>query len=63
MIQKKIELNDDLFSDMVIQIGILKEIYDKIAINSQMSVFQKKVMLRNKQQNIDVLKKIEKICE
>lgn len=63
MIQKKVELNDDLFSDMVIQIGILKEIYDKIAINSEMNVFQKKLMLRNKQQNIDVLKKIEEICE
>ncbi len=63
MVQKKITLDEDLFSDMVIQVGILKEIYNKIAINPEMNVFQKKVMLRNKQQNIEVLKKIEDICE
>lgn len=66
--QKKKKSNDvvidvELFSELVIQVGTLKEIYDKIAINKDMNVFQKKVLLKNKEKNLDILKQLEIICE
>ena len=62
--QKKKKSNDvvidvELFSELVIQVGTLKEIYDKIAINKDMNVFQKKVLLKNKEKNLDILKQLE----
>lgn len=66
MPQKKntdVTLDEELFSELVIQVGVLKEIYDKIAVTHEMNAFQKRVLLKNKQQNIDVLKKLEIICD
>lgn len=60
---KTIILNEELFGDIVIQVGTLKEIYDKIAINKDMNLFQKKVLLKNKEKNLKILKQLERLCE
>lgn len=60
---KKIIITEELFSELVIQVGILKEIYDKVAITREMNAFQKKVLLKNKEKNIEILKELEILCE
>ena len=60
---KTITISVELFSELIIQVGILKETYDKITISKQMNFFQRKVLLKNKQKNNDILKELEKVCE
>ncbi len=62
-ITKEVTISEDLFSDLVIQVGILKEIYDKITVSHDMNAFQKKVLLKNKANNIEILTEVEKVCK
>ncbi len=62
-IPEVVNIPENLFSDMVIQIFILKETYDKLVINRELNVFQKKILLKNKQQNLDTIKQIELLSE
>lgn len=59
---KQITIDEPLFEDLIIQVGILKEIYDKTAVSKNMNLFQKKVLLRNRQKNLDLLKQLEDVC-
>ncbi len=59
----QVTIDEDLFSDMIIQVGILKEIYKQISVDTRMNVFQKKLLLKNKEKNADVLKELEKVCD
>jgi len=59
---KQITITEELFSDLVIQVGTLKEIYDKIAVTREMNGFQKKVLLQNKEKNSQILRELEEIC-
>ncbi len=63
MKSKDVIISEELFSDLVIQVGTLKEIYDKIAVNAGMNAFQKKVLLKNKEKNMEILAQLEKVCE
>ncbi len=53
---------EDLFSELDIQVGTLKEIYNKIEVETRMSAFQKKILLKNKKKNKEVLMELEVIC-
>lgn len=59
----KVTIDESLFNDIIIQIGILQKIYDEIKINTQMKAFQKRVLLKNKETNVIILNKLEKICD
>lgn len=54
-------LSEKQFEDVVLQVGILKGMYSKIKEERNMNFFQKKVLLKNKQQNTLVLTELEQI--
>jgi len=62
-INKQVTIDEALFSDLIIQVGTLKEIYTRISADTRMNVFQKKVLLKNKEKNIEILTELEKLCE
>lgn len=60
---KTVTIDEDLFENLIIQVGTLKEIYNKIAVAKSMNLFQKKVLLKNKQKNSEILQELERVCE
>ena len=60
---KQLTIDENLFSDLIIQVGTLKEIYDKMGVDKNLNVFQKKILLKNKEKNIQVLKELENLCK
>ena len=61
--EKTYTLSKKQFEDVVLQIGILKQTYDQVAINKDMNLFQKNIILRNKEQNMCTIKDLEDIYE
>lgn len=61
--EKQITLNESLFSDLVVQVAILKEIYDKVESNKQMKFHEKKILLRNQKLNNEIYIKLEELCK
>ena len=60
---KTYTLSEEQFGDMVLQVGILKEMYSKITDHTGMNLFQKKVLTSNKVKNLEVLKDMEDLFE
>ncbi len=56
---KTYTLSEAQFGDVILQIGILKEMYSKITINREMNLFQKQVLTSNMTKNGEVLKELE----
>ena len=54
-------LSEKQFGDVILQIGILKEMYDKIVEDRNLNLFQRKVLTSNKKQNATVLLEMEEI--
>ena len=61
--EKTYTLSEDQFGDMILQVGILKEMYDKITINREMNLFQRKILTSNKTKNLEVLKDMEDLFD
>ena len=61
--EKQIKMSEDLFSEVVMQVAILKEMYDKIEVNREMNILQRKALLKNKKLNKQVLDELEKMCD
>ena len=59
---KVICISEELFTDLIVQVGTLKEIQDRIHVNQAIGVFQKKVLLKNQQKTKDVLSELEILC-
>ena len=60
---KTYKLSEKQFEEVVLQVGILNEMYSRIKEDRSMNLFQKKVLLKNKTQNSLVLKELEEIFE
>ncbi len=58
-----IAISEDLFTEVIVLVGTLDQIQDKVVINKQMNVFQKKVLLKNKENTKRVLKDLEILCD
>ncbi len=58
---KTYQLSEKQFEDVVLQVGILKEMYLKIHEDRNMNLFQRKVLTKNKTQNSEVLMELEEI--
>ena len=59
--EKTYTLSEAQFEELVIQVGALKQIYDKVKENRNMSLFEKNVLLKNKTSNESMLKELEEI--
>ena len=58
---KTYTLTEKQFEDIVLQVGILKQTYDQVQVNRSMNLFQKKILLKNKEQNNATIKELEEI--
>ncbi len=59
---KVIAVSEDLFTDIIVLVGTLDQIQDRVKVNKQMNVFQKKTLLNNQKKTKEVLLELEKVC-
>ncbi len=58
---KDLIIKESLLSDLIVQVAILKEIYDKIEKEKRMPFAQRKILLMNKTKNKELMTTLEEL--